>query len=143
MTRIASQFDLAVVGAGPAGASAALTAARGGARVGLFEAKDLPRHRVCGEFVSAESLDVLAGLLQEVPSARTLFENAPVIKNTRLWLGERVIESPVHPPALSISRHDLDALLWEAARRAGVVVHPNCEVLGSDGDGPFLLRTIP
>ncbi|HZM09179.1 MAG TPA: FAD-dependent oxidoreductase, partial [Candidatus Limnocylindrales bacterium] len=50
------QFDLAIVGAGPAGSSSAITAARLGARVGLFEAKDFPRHRVCGEFVSAESL---------------------------------------------------------------------------------------
>ena len=107
----------------------------------MFEAKDFPRHRVCGEFVSAESLDVLAGLLQDVPAAEKLFQTAPVIDRMRLLLGERVIEAPVTPPALSISRYDLDALLWEAARRAGVVTHPNCEVVGSDGDGPFTLQT--
>ena len=135
------QFDLAIVGAGPAGSSSAITAARLGARVGLFEAKDFPRHRVCGEFVSAESLNVLAGLLQDVPAAGALFQVAPVIDRTRLLLGERVIEAPVAPPALSISRYELDALLWEAARRAGAVAHSNCEVVGSDGDGPFMLQT--
>jgi hypothetical protein len=119
MTAIAAQFDLAIVGAGPAGSSAGITATRHGARVGLFEAKDFPRHRVCGEFVSAEALDVLAGLLENVPFAASLFQNAPAIENMGLLLGGRVIESPVHPPALSISRHDLDALLWEAARGAG------------------------
>ena len=71
------QFDLAIVGAGPAGTSCAITAARLGARVGLFEAKDFPRHRVCGEFVSAESLDVLAGLLQDVTAAEAIFQSAP------------------------------------------------------------------
>ncbi len=97
---IAAQFDLAVVGAGPAGTSAAITAARHGARVGLFEAKDFPRHRVCGEFVSAESLDVLAALLQDVPAAGTLFENAPVIEQYAPLAGGRVIEI-----AGSSSRH--------------------------------------
>ncbi|MGB7554380.1 MAG: NAD(P)/FAD-dependent oxidoreductase, partial [Candidatus Korobacteraceae bacterium] len=136
-----SQFDLAIVGAGPAGSSCAITAARLGARVALFEAKDFPRHRVCGEFVSAESLDVLAGLLQDVSAAEALFKSAPVIDRTRLLLGERAIEAPVAPPGLSISRYELDAVLWEAARSAGAAVYPSCEVLGSDGDGPFILET--
>ena len=135
------QFDLAIVGAGPAGSSCAITAARLGARVGLFEAKDFPRHRVCGEFVSAESLDVLAGLLQDVPAAEKLFQGAPRIDRMRLLFGERVIEALVTPAALSISRYDLDALLWEAARRAGGEVQANCEIVGSEGDGPFLMRT--
>jgi flavin-dependent dehydrogenase len=134
------QFDLAIVGGGPAGTSCAITAARLGASVGLFEAKDFPRQRVCGEFVSAESLNVLAGLLQDVPAAERIFQTAPVIDRTRLLLGQRVIAAPVAPPALSISRYDLDALLWDAARRAGAMAHPNCEVVGSDGDGPFTLR---
>lgn len=134
------QFDLAIVGGGPAGSSCAITAARLGARVGLFEAKDFPRHRVCGEFVSAESLDVLAGLLQDVPAAESPFKSAPVIDRMRLLLGERVIEAPVTPSALSISRYDLDVLLWEATRRTGAEVHPNCEIVGSNGDGLFVLE---
>jgi flavin-dependent dehydrogenase len=76
-----------------------------------------------------------------VPAAERIFQTSPVIGRTRLLLGQRVIEAPVDPPALSISRYELDALLWEAARRAGVVTHPNCEVVGSEGDGPFTLRT--
>ena len=57
------EFDLAIIGGGPAGASAAITAARLGARVALLEAGEFPRHKVCGEFVSAESLDILRDLL--------------------------------------------------------------------------------
>src|ERR1035438_148935 len=94
------QFDLAIVGAGPAGTSCAITAARLGASVGLFEAKDFPRHRVCGEFVSAESLDVLASLLQDVPAAEKLFQTAPAIDRTRLLLGQRVVDAPVDPPEI-------------------------------------------
>ncbi len=136
-----AQYDLAIIGGGPAGSSAAITAARAGAKVALFEARDFPRHKVCGEFVSAESLDLLAGLLQDTPEAASVFATAPVIDRTRLLLGGRVIEAAVSPSALSISRYDLDALLWNAAQRAGVEVHSNCEVTASDGDGPFTLTT--
>jgi len=58
-------FDLIVIGAGPAGSSAAITAARAGASVLLCERGRLPRQRVCGEFVSAESLELLTTLFAE------------------------------------------------------------------------------
>jgi len=45
-----------VIGGGPAGASAAITAARAGVQVLLLEKDNFPRHKVCGEFVSGESL---------------------------------------------------------------------------------------
>jgi len=136
-----AQYDLGIVGGGPAGAAAAITAARMGAKVVLFEARDFPRHKVCGEFVSAESLDLLAGLLQNAPEAVSVFAKAPVINRTRLLFGGRVIEVEVSPTALSVSRYDLDVLLWNAAQRAGVEVHSNCEVIASDGGGPFTLQT--
>jgi len=135
------QFDVAIIGGGPAGSSAAITAARRGARVVLLEARDFPRHKVCGEFVSAEALDVLAALLQDKPSAKALFDGAPIIDRTRLLLGTRIIEAPVLPAALSLTRYDLDEHLWKAAQVAGVETRANCEVLASEGDGPFQLQT--
>ena len=141
MQTTASHFDLAIIGGGPAGSSAAITAARAGAKVAVFEARDFPRHKVCGEFVSAEALDLLAGLLHDAPEAAALFARAPVIDRTRLLLRERVIEAAVSPAALSITRYELDALLWDAAQHAGVEAHSNCEVGASDGHGPFTLQT--
>src|SRR5437868_4133419 len=49
MTREA-EYDLAIVGGGPAGSAAAIVAARGGMRVLLLERGSFPRHKVCGEF---------------------------------------------------------------------------------------------
>jgi flavin-dependent dehydrogenase len=135
------QFDLAVIGGGPAGSSAAITAARMGAKVALFEARDFPRHRICGEFVSAESLNLLFGLLEDAPEAASVFAKAPVIDRMRLLFGKRVIEAGVSPAALSISRYDLDALLWQTAQRAGVEACSNCEVTACNDSGPFTLQT--
>lgn len=138
---IDNQFDLAIIGGGPAGSAAAITAARLEASVLLLEARSFPRHKVCGEFVSAEALDILADLLENLPSGRALLGAAPAIDRTRLFLGTRVIEAPVSPAALSITRYDLDAQLWMAAQTAGVESLSNCEVTAAEGSGPFRLTT--
>jgi len=135
------QFDLAIIGGGPAGSSAAIVAARLGASVVLLEARSFPRHKVCGEFVSAEALDVLASLLRDLPAGQTLLDTAPAIQRTRLFLGMRTIETPVSPPALSITRYDLDFQLWMAAQAAGVEARLDSEVSAAEGGGPFYLTT--
>ena len=53
-------YDLIIIGGGPAGSAAAITAARCGAKVLLLERGHFPRHKVCGEFVSAESRVLLS-----------------------------------------------------------------------------------
>jgi digeranylgeranylglycerophospholipid reductase len=49
----AKQYDVIVVGAGPAGSMAALHAARSGAKTALIEKMRLPREKLCGGGVSA------------------------------------------------------------------------------------------
>jgi flavin-dependent dehydrogenase len=112
-----------------------------GASVVLFEAREFPRHKVCGEFVSAESLDVLNHLLRGVPKSASPLQTAPTIDRARLFLGRRVIEAPVSPAALSIARYQMDALLWEESQRAGVAAHSNCEAFTVEGEGPFGILT--
>jgi flavin-dependent dehydrogenase len=134
-------FDLAVIGGGPAGTSAAITAARTGAHVVLFEAKEFPRHKVCGEFISAESLDILSNLLGDFSGGQRLLDAPPVIARTRLFLGSRMIESPVRPEAVSIARYELDAALWRAAQQAGIDARANSEVSSVGGKGPFTIAS--
>ena len=135
------EFDLVVIGGGPAGASAAIAAARSGARVALLEAGEFPRHKVCGEFVSAESLDILHDLLRDVRNAARILAVAPVIDRARLLLDHAFATAPVFPTALSISRYDLDYLLWLAAQQAGVCARSSCDARSVEGDGPFEVDT--
>ena len=109
-------FDLAVIGGGPAGASAAITAARSGLDVALLEAGKFPRHKVCGEFVSGEAVELLTDFL----SSNEILAKAPRISTARVFLDDRALQFPVDPPAISISRRELDLLLWQAAICAGV-----------------------
>ncbi len=141
MNASGNEFDLAVIGCGPAGASAAITSTRLGARVLLLEAGSFPRQKVCGEFVSAESLGVLSDLLQASPDGRAVLRDAPKIDRTCLFLGDRTLEASVSPAALSIPRYQLDRLLWETAKDAGSESRVECEATDIGGDGPFRIQT--
>jgi geranylgeranyl reductase family protein len=50
-------FDCAIIGAGPAGASAAYRLAKAGRSVALIEKQTLPRHKTCGGGVSPQVQD--------------------------------------------------------------------------------------
>lgn len=52
-------WDVVVVGAGPAGASAAYAAASAGRRVLLLEKAELPRYKTCGGGIIGPSRDAL------------------------------------------------------------------------------------
>ena len=132
-------FDLIVIGGGPAGTTAAIIAARGGARVLLLERGRFPRHKVCGEFVSAESLALLSVLL--VSEHAALLGNAIRIPHARIFLDGRTLETPVAPPAASITRLDLDAALWESAEKFqafGEKLMPLIQQAGLKPDEPIV-----
>src|SRR5262249_814309 len=105
---------LIIAGAGPAGSSCAITAARLGARVLLLEKDRFPRHKVCGEFVSSESLALLRELLGE-----DMFSWHTPVSSARLFIDSKTLTLPVSPAAQSIPRFDLDERLFQAAQRAG------------------------
>jgi flavin-dependent dehydrogenase len=132
-------YDLTIIGGGPAGTSAAITAARSGARVLLLEKGRFPRHKVCGEFVSSESLGLLATLLNT--RRRALLNDALRIPRARVFLDGRVLETPVDPAAASIARLDLDDALWELAEQSGAEVRQQTAVLSLSGEGPFCIAT--
>ena len=136
MTR---SYDLIVMGGGPGGTSAAITAARAGWRVLLLERGHFPRHKVCGEFISTESLALLKWLLGD--SQQALLQRALPLSESRLLLDGRMIRVPVNPPAASIARYDLDLALWNAAQNAGVTALHEATVQGITSDNPFRVAT--
>jgi flavin-dependent dehydrogenase len=118
-----AQYDLIIVGAGPAGSACAITSARAGARVLLLEKDKFPRHKVCGEFVSPESLHLLQWLLGGIR-----FEANPCIGSARVFSGRKSIAIPIAPAARSIPRFELDNELLRAARSVGVVAEEGVTV---------------
>ena len=132
-------YDLIIIGAGPAGTSAAISAARQGASVLLLERGRFPRHKVCGEFVSAEALGLLRDLLDLEHAA--LIQDAVRIPRARVFLDGRTLQASVDPPAASIARFELDLALWQSARSAGVDARQQVTVQSIVGCGPFRITT--
>jgi flavin-dependent dehydrogenase len=131
--------DLIVVGAGPAGSSAAITAARHGASVLLLDKSRFPRHKVCGEFVSAESLGLLSTLL--APEYARFLDDARRIPQSRIFLDGRMLRADITPPAASVARFDLDFALWKSAETCGVEALAETAAQAISYHGHFHVRT--
>ncbi len=111
----AEQFDVVVVGAGPAGSAAALAARRAGATVLLLDRSGFPRDKPCGDGIAAEALDVLVDL--GVPDAAAGY---PPVPRLRLVApGGAAVARPLPRPAHTVPRRVFDARLVAAATRAG------------------------
>lgn len=132
-------YDLIVIGGGPAGTAAAITVARAGRNTLLLERGKYPRHKVCGEFVSAESLELLASLLGD--DHDWLLQRAPRLGRGRLFIDLSVLETAIDPPAASIPRVALDDALWRSAERTGVDARQQVTVQAINGNGPFTVTT--
>jgi flavin-dependent dehydrogenase len=132
----AAQYDLIVVGGGPAGSACAITAARAGAKVLLLEKDRFPRQKVCGEFVSPESLGLLHGLIED-----GRFQTCAQIVSSRIFVDNQTLILPVTPAAQSIPRFDLDPALFAAAQRAGVTAHEGVLVSEVRHNDVFQVKT--
>ncbi|HEU4415369.1 MAG TPA: NAD(P)/FAD-dependent oxidoreductase [Candidatus Angelobacter sp.] len=132
----AAEYDLIVAGAGPAGSACAITAARAGARVLLLERDHFPRQKVCGEFVSPESLGLLNTLLDE----KTFPQSMPV-SSARIFIDGRTLGLPVLPAAQSIPRFELDPAMFNAARQAGATVQEGVAIQQIRHNGFFQVTT--
>lgn len=109
-------FDVAVVGAGPAGSTAALAARRGGADVVLLDRSDFPRDKPCGDGLAPEVFDVLAAL--GVGDAAAGYPAVPTLR--LVSPGGEVVARALHAGTRTIPRQVFDHRLVAAAVDAGV-----------------------
>ena len=118
---MAAQSDLVISGAGPAGAAAAIAAARRGLRVTVVERAVFPRHKVCGDCLNPDCWPVFARL-GVADAVRGLAQGE--IDEVRLVGPDgRSVSVPLPAGAeIAVPREALDALLLEAATREGVTV---------------------
>lgn len=114
-------WDVAVIGAGPAGALAAHQAARAGLQTVLIERKDFPRSKVCGGCLSSRAL----GILEAVGLGRlTADAGAVAINRFELRMpGQRT--QLVLPTGAALSREAFDAVLVREAIAAGAAFLPH------------------
>jgi geranylgeranyl reductase family protein len=112
--------DAVVVGAGPAGSTAALVLARGGARVALVDKATFGRDKACGDLVGPRALALLVSLGLAPPAGREV--GAMVVvgpTGRRVLLPARAGRTyPDH--GVAVTRLRFDAWLRATAIAAGV-----------------------
>lgn len=154
-----TDFDAVIVGAGPAGSSAAIWLAQAGWRVALVEKQSFPRRKVCGECLAASNLPLLESLGIGAAFAALA---GPELRQVALMRGSHsvVAELPAADDdrfrwGRALGRDTLDTLLLEQARLNGVQVlqpwtlqgfegepgHWRCEVRAVDTKARLTLRT--
>ncbi len=124
-------YDIAVIGAGPAGSTAAYFLAKGGLRVALLDKFDFPRDKTCGDGLTPRAIKILEemGILPQVEqyarhcSAITVRHSDEVTYRLEL---SHLKDLP--PNILVLPRLILDDILREHAVAAGAKFIPQAKV---------------
>ena len=109
-------LDVAIIGAGPAGATLAALLAGRGVRVAVYDRDAFPRDKLCGEFLSYDALPVLEplGVVDAIDGA-----GAPKIERCRVIGTSRTYEFAFPHAARGVSRMFFDELLLRTAEQRG------------------------
>lgn len=121
-----AEFDLIVIGAGPAGASAAVTARRLGLSVALVDKARFPRDKLCGGGITGRCALHLDRVFGSLPEA--LFLETRVV---RLVAGARLLGEVADAPPLRMTmRQGFDAALMARAVAAGAADFTGVRIAG-------------
>jgi len=110
------RFDFAVIGGGPAGASAARRLAIAGASVAMFERRAMPRFKPCGGALSRQAMSWLDFPVPDRLINRRVF-------GIRVHVGGAVVEArEARRVAVLVSRAPFDHYLVSKAEEAGAAI---------------------
>ncbi len=112
-----------IIGGGPAGAAAAIVLASAGHRPELVERTRGPDTKVCGGFLSWDTLAALGRLGVDVSAL-----GARPIGRLRIVSGHKVIEADLPASSAGLSRARLDEAALDAAARVGAAIRRGCTV---------------
>ncbi len=115
-----AEWDVVVIGAGPAGAAAAISAARAGHRVLLVDAKRFPRRKVCGGCLNQISTRLAEQLLG---AEHPLWRTSLPLDGFELTHRRQKFCFAL-PTGFAVDRGELDQSLVDEAQRSGAEFRP-------------------
>lgn len=116
-----------IIGAGPAGCSAAIHLARAGIMPTLYEQNAQTGDHICGGFLSWTTLARLRAL-----GLYSNDLNGHVVRRLRIFAGNQSWDFPLPAECLGLSRHRLDSLLIKQVVSMGIEVHRGMRIHNMD-----------
>jgi geranylgeranyl reductase family protein len=114
-----NQFDVIVIGGGPAGGNAAYHLSKNNLSVGFFEKSELPRHKVCAGGITRRAAKIYP------PNLSKISENE--CSNLELFLDLKFtspfISSSETPLVTMVMRNQFDYALIQLAKNNGAQIH--------------------
>lgn len=137
MTRYPGEkFDIAIVGGGLAGLTAAIHLVRKGYRVGVYEKGSYPCHKVCGEYLSREIQPYLRSLAIDLSALKPVQINSLVYSTP----SGKTIKTPLPLGGIGVSRYALDYFLMERAKKLGVEIVSSSVTSVDFENGEFIVN---
>jgi geranylgeranyl reductase family protein len=116
-----NRFDVAVVGAGPAGSLAAAMLAKRGARVALIDPSH-PREKPCGGGITGRALDLVAAHAGVAARGAVRIRTARFVDAVTGASASVAFRTDTRPPLVVASRAGFDELLYRNAEDAGATL---------------------
>lgn len=127
-----NNFDVTIIGAGPAGSATAISLARRGYSVALIDKEQFPREKLCGDFLNPSNWP----MLDQLRVTRELFlQDHEIVTAFRITadcgaVAEAALPSIDGAPVygLGLRRFFLDQILLKKAQEEGVTALPGCRI---------------
>src|SRR5580693_6467792 len=102
------QYDVAIIGAGPAGCSCALALKDSGLKVALLDKQSFPRDKVCGDAIPGRAIKTLKSIDPAYETAFRAFSKKCETKSTSFFYKGRQLTFNWVGNAYTCARMDFD-----------------------------------
>ena len=133
------EFDVIIVGAGPAGTTSAIKLAKSGLNVALLDKAIFPRDKICGDALSVDVINQLAMLSDTLAEQFRILENKIPSYGVKIFSPDHNhIDIPfIHKDIKSCGyispRIDFDNLLFQHVKQySNIHIYENCTVTNPD-----------
>jgi geranylgeranyl reductase family protein len=127
-------YDVIIVGAGPAGSSAATFLGKHGISSLILDKENFPRDKVCGDGLTPQALywiDRLGCINEVLESTRSCIKEGDLYVNGEYLLTARFPENSKYPDfSILLDRKRLDNILLQNAIKHGAIFQSKCRVTG-------------
>lgn len=109
-------YDVIIIGAGPAGCACALSLKDTGLRVALFDKQDFPRDKVCGDAIPGRTFKVLGEIVPGYKDAFKQFPKKYLIRKTQLNYNGKMLQHSWVREAYTCARIDFDHFMFSLVK---------------------------